>query len=222
MEIDNTLEHLATIDSRFGEDTVKLAVKEIMDVHDDPEAYQDRLVGWVNVMKMGKYKVKDYVKAVHYCTLRSMELSMLNAYKQTFPDRCYKIVDGKEVKKPDGTLRALCSIYDKTDMVQKILAQMQIPLHIMMMSEQVKMARKLAELAMTADSERVQMEAADRLLTHIKSPEVAKVELDVSFKGDEVIQNISNALDTFAQIAHDRMKQGTITATQVIEHKSNE
>jgi hypothetical protein len=214
------VEALERVDKRFGDLSTKRVIEDITKYHTDPEGFQDRLVSWSSVLKKGRYRLDDYVKAVEYCTLRAADTSQLDSYQVCFPNRCNRVENGVVVRKPEGTIRALSSLYDKGDLVQGILSQMQIPLHIMFMSESYKAVMKLVQLSQTAESERVQMEAADRLLFHIKSPEIKKVELSVGFQADDTINSINAALDKFAEIAHDRIKAGMVTAVDVIEYKS--
>jgi len=205
--------NLEMIDPRFGETAHKGAVKLIMDTHEAPEEFAEQLVTFSSVLKTGRYKAEGYIKAVQYASYRQMNLSMVKSYKMTWPNRCFR--DGKP--KPTGTVDALASIYDKTAIVQGILSQMQIPLHIMMMSERVRAANVLANLMINADNERVQMEAADKLLNHINVPEALKVELDVGFKADETLTQLNETLTKISAIAQDRIKAGLATPTQVIE-----
>jgi len=219
-EYDKKMASLGVVNSKLDDSTVKESIDLIAKTHHNPIEFMDSLISWESVLRDNKnVSTASYVKAVHFCSLRAAELSVRASYIRTFPEKCVrKNTDGDWVTKPEGTIAALAHSYGKTKMVQNILAQLQIPLHIMMMGERVKMATKLAELALTADSERVQMESADRLLNHITAPDVQKVELDVDFKGTEVLTDISASLDAFAELAVNRIKAGTMTATQVIEH----
>ena len=212
------LDQMEMIDKRFGEEPHKNAIKMIMEHHDAPEEFAEQLVTFSSVLKNGRYKAESYIKAVQYASYRQMNLSMTDAYKRTFPDRCFRKHDQKEPK-PRGTIEALASIYDKTAIVQGILTQMQIPLHIMMMSERVRAANVLAYLMVNAENERIQMESADKLLNHINVPETMKVEMDVGFKADETLQQLNEKLGQIADIAQSKIKQGLATPVEIIEHE---
>jgi len=207
------LKELERTDARFGETAHKEAIRKIVEYHDAPEEFMQQLVTFSSTLKNGRYKALDYIRAVQYCTYRQMNKSMTESYRLTFPDRLEK--NGKP--KPKGTIEAAASIYDKTALVQGILSQVQIPLHIMMMPERVKAANVLAYLMMNAENERVQMEAADKLLNHINVPETHKIELDVGFKADETLQELNGKLDALANMAQKKIEAGIITPVQVIE-----
>ena len=212
------LDQMTMIDKRFGEEPHQKAIKLIMDTHDAPDEFAEQLVTFSSVLKNGRYKADSYIKAVQYASYRQMNLSMTEAYKRTFPDRCFRRHDQTE-KKPQGTIEALASIYDKTQIVQGILTQMQIPLHIMMMSERVRAANVLAYLMVNASNERIQMESADKLLNHINIPETMKVEMDVGFKADETLTQLNATLNKIADVAQSRIKAGTLTPVEVLEHE---
>jgi len=207
------MKELENADPRFGESDHKEAIRKIMEYHDAPDEFMQQLVTFSSTLKNGRYKAIDYIKAVQYCTYRQMNKTMVESYRLTFPDRLMR--DGK--KKPTGTIDAAASIYDKTALVQGILSQVQIPLHIMMMPERVKAANVLAYLMMNAENERVQMEAADKLLNHINVPETHKIELDVGFKADETITELNDKLTSLANFAQAKIQADILTPLQVIE-----
>ena len=205
-------DQLEYVDKRFGEGPTKKAIETIMEYHEAPEEYAEQLITFSNVLKGGKYKLEGYIKAVQYVSYRQMNLSMVDSYRRTYPDRCFR--NGKP--KPKGTVDALSSIYDKTQLVQGILSQMQIPLHIMMVAERVKAANVLANLMMNASSERIQMESADKLLNHIKTPESVKIELDLGSKTDDTIKELNDKLESLANYAQGKIMNGTITPVEVL------
>jgi hypothetical protein len=51
---------------------------------------------------------------------------------------------------------------------------------------------------MSANSEKVRSDAANCLLTHLKPPEVQKVELDIGVKKDGVMDDLKNVLTELA------------------------
>ncbi len=204
---------LSNIDKRFGDTPAKSAIKKILEYHDAPEEFAEQLVTFSSVLRQGRYKAEGYIKAVQYASYRQMNLSMVASFKRTFPERCFR--DGK--KKPQGTVDALASLYDKTAIVQGIMTQIQIPLHIMMMSERVKAANILAHLMVNAETERIQMESADKLLNHISIPETMKVEMDIGVKTDDTIKELNETLTRISEIASNKIQSGTVTPVEIIE-----
>ena len=211
--IDEIVDKMKMVDKRFGEGPHEEALRKIVEFHDAPEEFAEQLVTFSSVLKTGRYKAEAYLKAVQYCSHRQMNMSMIASYRKTHPDRCFR--NGE--KKPEGTIQALASLYDKTAIVQGILSQMQIPLHIMMMAERVKAANVLASLMVHSDNERIQMESADKLLNHIAVPETMKVELDIGIKTDDTLTELNEKLTALANMAQTKILNKMVTPLDVIE-----
>ena len=205
---------LEDLDSRFGEENVKHVIASMEMATLDAEEFQKRLFSYSNVLKRGRFKVTDYVYAVNYVAFRSMGESILDSWKKTFPDRCFR----EGLKKPAGTLRALSSLYDKNEMVQQMLGQVQVPMHIMFMSERFKAVTVLATI-MSDDMEsgRNRLDAADKLLNHVKIPETVKIELDIGVKTDDTLIELNEKLSALADLAQSRIQSNRLTPLDVIE-----
>ena len=175
----------------FGEEELKV-INEITENGLDPSYFKDKLVTFSSILK-GATRVSaiDYIKAVQYCSYIAVGDSQANAYRKTFPDRVAK-------KASPNTVISSASFYHRGSMVQQILSSAQIPLHLIFMAEKYKAIEKLADLMVNADTARIQMESADKLLTHLKSPENTKLEIDIGFKKNETLDNLEK---TLAQLA---------------------
>lgn len=177
----------------------------------DHELFKSQMVSFTDALKGNKRaKPIDYIKAIQYCTYISMNNSQVNAYKKTFPDRVAS-------KKTEGTVRASASIYHRTDLVQSIIKTSQVPMHLMFMSERYRAVEKLVNLMNDPDaSHRIQMESADKLLSHIKPPEESKLTLDVNVN-NEAIQSLDAKLEALAGAYLDRVEKGKITAQDIVD-----
>jgi hypothetical protein len=51
---------------------------------------------------------------------------------------------------------------------------------------------------LTANSEKVRSDAANSILTHLKPPEVTKVELDIGLKKDSAMEDLKHTLTELA------------------------
>jgi hypothetical protein len=179
----------------------------------DKEQFLERIVTYSNVLSSGKYKAKDYIKAVNFCSLMAIGESQVSAYRKTFPDRVAN-------KNTESTIQSSASIYAQGDLVQKIMAQSMIPIHFMFQSERVKALQVLAELSVSADSERIQMESADKLLgrLHETMPKEAKIELDVNHSHTG-LDELSNALTELAVKQKELHSDGHMNLKQIAESK---
>jgi len=74
-------------------------------------------------------------------------------------------------------------------------------------------------LMTTANSEKVRSDAANSLLTHLKAPEVKKIELDVGIKQDKTIEELrATTLDLVKQ-QREMLSGGTANAKQIAHSK---
>lgn len=154
-------------------------VQQINTMLSDPdmyEYYRDNLISYTSVLNEGKFKVADYISAVKYCSFRIMGHSQIESYRKTFPDKYQKFVDRGILPKD---IASYVTAYNKGKMVTGIMAQSQVPFHVLNQDLRQKALNKAAELMMSANSEKVQIEAANTVLTHTKPPETTKVELDI-------------------------------------------
>jgi len=168
-----------------------------------------RIVSYSSILKSGRYKVEDYVKAIHFCSLVGIGCNRTDAYRKTFPDRVVR-------KNTASTIQSSASIYASGELVQKIMAQSMIPAHYMFQAERIKAIGVLADLMINAGSEKVQMESADKLLNHIEPPKEAKLEIDVKHSNDG-IEDLNNALNKLAMKQKEMLDTNRIGLKEIAE-----
>jgi len=135
-----------------------------------------------SVLREGTASMEQYTTAVKYVSLKQMGHSNQSAYSIVLADRYQEMVSkGYDEKRISSHISA----YHKGSLVQKILAQSTIPLWMLYQDEQHKAIGVLVRLMTDSNvSFKVQCDSADKLLNHIKRPETAKVELDITTRGD--------------------------------------
>lgn len=195
---------------KFGETDIEL-IKQIAESGEiDMNYYSEKLISFSSVVKgMRNVTSKDYIKAIQYCSYIVSNDTQVSAYRKTFPDRVAN-------KKADGTIRASANQYHNSELVTRILSLAQVPAHLMFMSERVEAIGKLTDLMRNADSQRVQMESADKLLSHIKPPEESKLTLDVNVR-NEAVQSLDAKLTQLAQHHVSMASNGEITAHDIVD-----
>lgn len=160
------------------------------------EVIKDNFVTYTKVLTEGKYKLGDYLNAVQYVTFKVMGYSNKDAYAKTFPQR-YQVLVMKGTS--DKDISAYVAAYNKNQLVNKILGQTAIAPSILFVDTFHKAIAVQADLMMNATSEKVRTEAANSLLTHLKPPEIKKVELAVDVKQDAGIADLKASLVALAQ-----------------------
>jgi hypothetical protein len=155
------------------------------------DTLRDNFLGYLDVLQEGKFKIEDYISAVKYCSFKLMNKSNRTAYALTFPDRFNRLM-------ADPTLNAeidsYVTAYNKGKLVNLIMAQSMVPTNVLNQDMFQKALNVQMELALTAQSEMVRSQAANSILTILKTPETAKVKIDVNVKNDNSIEALQEMM----------------------------
>lgn len=165
----------------------------------EPEAAEEvrnNFLTYAKVLQEGKYKTEDYLNAVTYATFKIMGHTNKDAYAKAFPDR-YQTLVLKGASEKD--ISAYVAAYHKNKLVNQILEQAVIPSWLLNQDAFQKAINHQLHLMQNANSEKVQTDAANSLLTHLKPPETKKVELDVSVKNQGGISDLMATMEQLAQ-----------------------
>lgn len=193
----------------------------------DPDLYQtyrDNLLGYVHVMKEGKFKLSSYIDAVKYMSQKLMGKTNLEAFTATFPDKINKWTAAGVAPKDQASY---ITAYNKSKLVTLLYEQTLTPFWVMNQDLYQKAINTQAELMMTANSEKVRSDAANSLLTHLKPPETQKVELDLGVKKDSVIDALRASTQALVAQQQQMLQAGAMNAQElahqplVIEHKES-
>jgi hypothetical protein len=196
-------------------------IDNINSVLSDPgirDNYRDNLLSYTNVMQDGKYKIQSYIDAVRYVSHKLMGSSNVEAYTKTFPARYQRVVTENKHLEPEAIGKILSSYvaaYNKTKLVVKVFEQTLVPSHILNADMYQKALNRQAYLMTHANSEKVQSDAANSLLTHLKMPEVNKIELDIGVKQDKSIDMLREATLELAKQQRAAIARGDMTAKDV-------
>jgi len=180
------------------------------------EVYRENLLGFTSVIQDGKYKLQSYIDAVKYVTYKFTGSKDIEAYAKTFPDRYQRLVEEGASSK---TISSYAATYKKTQLVQKIFEQNMIPVHIFNADIFQKAINVQAQLMVSANSEKVRSDAANSLLSHLKPPEIKKIELDVGIKQDKSLDDLREATRELVEIQKRQLEAKTITPKDVAHSK---
>jgi hypothetical protein len=167
----------------------------------DPDilaTYAENLISYTSVLQCGKFKIENYLNAVKYVGFKVMGLTSKAAYAKTFPKK-YTTFLARNVKEKD--IASYVTAYNKSKLVNLIFEQTLIPSYILNASVFQKAINHQAHLMLNAKSEKVQQDAANSLLTHLKPPEKVKMELDIAVKSEGSI------IDTYQQAMRSMVEQ---------------
>jgi hypothetical protein len=217
-------EHLLTPEAfkralppRFHNNITKELIDNINELIENTplrENYRDNLLSYARILKEGNTNLKDYINAVKYVSYKLMGDSNIEAYTKTFPDRYARMLsEGYDQK----TIASHVTAWHKRKTVTKILEQSLVPSWLLNQDLYQKAVNATADLMLHASSERIRADAANNLLTHLKMPETAKVELDVNVKENDVIAELRKA--TLELVAQQRaqIQAGAMSAKDIAE-----
>jgi len=180
------------------------------------ETYRDNLLGYAHVMKEGKFKMEDYINAIKYCSHKIMGASNIDAYVKTFPDKYQAMLSaGKNAK----DISSFVTSYNKNKLVNLILEQSMIPSWVLNQDMYQKALNHQLFLMLNAKNEKVQSDAANSLLTHLKPPEVTKVELDIGLKKDSAMDDLKQNLAELALMQKQFISAGVTQVKDLAQQK---
>lgn len=176
------------------------------------EIYRDNLLSYAKVMQDGRFKVDEYVNAVKYVSHKLMGATNIEAYSKTFPDRITKhTANGTSAK----DIASYVTAYNKSKLVNLIFEQSIIPTWVLNQDMFQKALNVQFGIMNDEDvSAKVRVEAANSLLTHLKPPEVKKVELDIGVKEDSSIAELRKATLALARQQQEAIAAGAVTARE--------
>lgn len=164
------------------------------------DEFVEHMLTYKNVMLDGSGSMKDYVNSLKFCAyLEVYDDNVTEAYRRARANDAF-VIARENVATDSAEYRELTSAaarFRKSVMVRKILAQSDMPLHLMFQGGRMQMASVLLNEAMSAPYSKDRISAADKFLTHVKPPENTKIELEVGL--NEEAKNIQQ--DLMRQIA---------------------
>jgi hypothetical protein len=164
---------------------------------DGADLVRENWLTHANVLREGTYSLDQYTTAIKYVSLKQMGHTNQQAYSIALAERYQDLVaKGYD----DQRISSHVSAYHKGALVQKLLSQSTVPLYMLYQDEAHKAIATLVDV-MTSEksSQKTKAEAAGTLLTHIKRPEAAKVELEVSQKASDGMNELTTMMRELAQ-----------------------
>jgi hypothetical protein len=176
-------------------------------------SYRDNLLGFSNVLKDNKFKLPEYLNAVRYVSYRLMGLGIHDSYIRTFPDRYQRLLaEGADAK----YMSSFSSAYNKTKIVTTLMEQSLVPTYVLNQDLfQEAINAQAAIMRDTSVSPKVRSDAANSLMTHLKQPEKAKIEMDIKVNEGKAIDDLREATRALAQAQLKAITEGEATVIDV-------
>ncbi|WAI96220.1 hypothetical protein [Vibrio phage vB_VhaP_PG11] len=176
------------------------------------EIYRENLISYTNVLDKGKFKLTSYIDAVRYVSYKLTGETNIKSYIKTFPSK-YSVWKSNGVS--DADIAKYVHAYNKSKLVNLIWEQSMVPFHVLNQDIRQKALHVQVELMMNANSEKVRSDAANSVLTHLKPPETAKIELGITHKEDSAIHDLRNAVQELAAQQRTSIQSGSVDAKEI-------
>lgn len=197
-------------------------VNELNQVITDPdfrEAFRDNMISYNRVLQEGKFKLSSYLNAVMYVSYKLMGYNNMDAYSLTFPQKFKQWVTSG---KTNQIISASVAMYNKSKLVNLVYAQAVIPTHVLNQDKFQEAINHQYYLMKNAASEKVQSDAANSLLIHLKPPEEKNINLNVGIEETDSIKELYAAIGNLAEaqvksIQDKHWDAGAMAASRIIE-----
>lgn len=187
-------------------------VDTINNVTSDPliaQQVRDNFISYTSVLKDGKFKTEDYLNAVTYVSYKLMNMTNVEAYAKTFPQRYAALVAKGTVPKD---IAAYVSAYHKGKLVNLILEQTLVPSWVLNQDLYQKAINTQAQIMQDPNvSAKVRSDAADSLLTHLAKPKEAGPLVNIDMRETSGISELKGMLAEMAQQQQNLISNGVST-----------
>lgn len=187
-------------------------------ISSDPEMAEQigqNFISYTNVLQQGRFKTEDYLHAVAYVSYKLMGYSNQDAYARVFPHR---IATLRAKGSSDKDISAYVSAYNKGKLVNLIYEQTLVPTWVLNAHVYQQAINTQARLMNDPSvSHKVQAEAANSILTHLKKPETKTLDVNIGVEETSGMTELKDMLTQMAGRQQELIAQGA--TTQEIAHQ---
>ena len=187
------------------------------------EDIRNNFVSYSSILKEGRFKLDEYLNAVAYVSYKIMNNTNEEAYAKTFPQRYAKLIANGTSKKD---ISSYVSAYNKGKLVNLILEATLVPSWVLNQDLHQKAINRLADLMQTATSEKVQVEAASSLLTHLGKPKEGNFQINIGETENAGMKEMRALLQEVAANQREAIQTGRMktidVAAQRLRHEDDE
>ena len=176
------------------------------------EDIRSNFVSYSSILKEGKFKLEEYLNAVAYVSYKIMNNTNEEAYAKTFPQRYAKLIANGTSKKD---IASYVSAYNKGKLVNLILEATLVPTWVLNQDIHQKAINRLADLMQNATSEKVQVEAASSLLTHLGKPKEGNFQINIGETENAGMKEMRQLLQEVAQNQREAIQTGRMKTIDV-------
>lgn len=190
------------------------------------EHVRDNMIGYVDILKDGKFKLADYVSACIYVSYKLGGKSDKEAWAATFPDRYQALISKGTTS---SAIAAHVAMYNKGKLVNLIYEQTLIPTWVLNQDIRQKAINHTLLLMLNAKREDVQQKAAETLIRELKPPETGKLQIDIGVGANTEITDMKSMMKQLIESQQASIRAGHSTQeiahqklVTVIDHEEND
>ncbi|UYE90199.1 terminase small subunit [Alteromonas phage vB_AemP_PT15-A5] len=192
-------------------------VNKLNTIDKDPlvaEQMRERALGFINILAEGKFRIDDYINAVKFVTYRMSGSTQQAAYCKTFPDRHLKF---KADNLTNKEISAYTTMYAKGKLVSMLMERAMIPVWLVNADNFQKAINTQVEIMTDVNnSAMARTTAANSVMTHIKPPETAKLEITNNTEEQQsVLQELRKATQALTEQQRQSIENGTHTVKDI-------
>lgn len=192
-------------------------VDKLNNLANDPivaDQIRNNFISYAHVINDGKFSIEEYLSAVKYVSFKLMNLTNVDSYARTFPQR-YAGLLARGTSQKD--IASYVSAYNRGKLVNLILEQTLVPSWVLNQDIYQKAINTQAELMNNAKSERVKCMAADSILKALAKPEAAGPLVNIDMKESSGINELKQALVELAANQKRSIEKGILTPKNIVE-----
>ena len=193
-------------------DTLVNELNQLITDPDFREVFRDNMISYNKVLSEGKFKISSYLNAVMYVSYKIMGYNNMDAYERTFQQKFQTWI---QQGKSSQTISAHVAMYNKSKLVNLVYAQAMIPTHVLNQDKFQEAINHQYYLMKHAASEKVQSDAANSLLIHLKPPEEKQVNLNIGIEETDSIKELKATITELAQLQVQSIEAKHNTAGQI-------
>lgn len=193
-------------------DTLVNELNQLITDPDFRDVFRDNMISYNKVLSEGKFKISSYLNAVMYVSYKIMGYNNMDAYERTFQQKFQTWI---QQGKSSQTISAHVAMYNKSKLVNLVYAQAMIPTHVLNQDKFQEAINHQYYLMKHAASEKVQSDAANSLLIHLKPPEEKQVNLNIGIEETDSIKELKATITELAQLQVQSIEARQNTAGQV-------
>ena len=193
------------------------AINEVNILINDPDMadeYREGIIGYLDVLKEGRYKFTDYINVVKFAAFKLRGDTNEAAYSKVFIGKIQQLH-----ARGITDISPWVASFSKSKLLEAVLTKSLIPTHVLNADIYQKAINVLATIMVTSKSDKARVDAANSLINNLKAPETSKIELDINLKQDSGIEELRATTAALVKAQREAIATGENTA-KGIAHSS--